>query len=229
MLLPPLPSHPPLPLLTLLPAPVLRRYQLLADATKAKENLHGLDIVGHSMVVTWTSLDTPLEALAIAPPMPAMPALGPGGVALPGMAAAAGMPVELPENLGEGVEGASGGVGGGLKLTGGARAALMSKLAANAGLDMSNVPQIPLPQVPQQPQVRGLGGLTLCGCLAAPGALLSFRRHLFQPPLKPPALPAAPARLQFPAALQLEQGLLGPASPIPTQCLLLKNMFNPAE
>ena len=31
------------------------------------------------------------------------------------------------------------------------------------------------------------------------------------------------------AALALEQGVLGPASPIPTQCLLLKNMFNPAE
>jgi RNA-binding protein 39 len=33
----------------------------------------------------------------------------------------------------------------------------------------------------------------------------------------------------MPAALALEQGLLGPASPIPTQCLLLKNMFAPEE
>lgn len=30
-------------------------------------------------------------------------------------------------------------------------------------------------------------------------------------------------------ALQLEQGILGPASPIPSPCLLLKNMFNPSE
>ncbi len=37
------------------------------------------------------------------------------------------------------------------------------------------------------------------------------------------------AVLQVPSAVALEQGLLGPASPIPTQCLLLKNMFNPAE
>jgi hypothetical protein len=37
------------------------------------------------------------------------------------------------------------------------RAALMHKLAANAGLDVSNVPQIPLPQV-VQPQVRRSGG-----------------------------------------------------------------------
>jgi len=27
----------------------------------------------------------------------------------------------------------------------------------------------------------------------------------------------------------LVQGILGPASPIPTQCVLLKNMFDPAE
>jgi RNA-binding protein 39 len=33
----------------------------------------------------------------------------------------------------------------------------------------------------------------------------------------------------MPTALALEQGLLGPASPIPTQCLLLKNMFAPEE
>jgi RNA-binding protein 39 len=61
----------------------------------------------------------------------------------------------------------------------------MSKLAANAGLDTTNVPQIPLPATRPQQGV--------------------------------------------PDALALEQGLLGPASPIPTQCLLLKNMFDPAE
>ncbi|EIE25597.1 splicing factor, CC1-like protein [Coccomyxa subellipsoidea C-169] len=30
-------------------------------------------------------------------------------------------------------------------------------------------------------------------------------------------------------ALAMEQGILGPSSPIPTQCLLLKNMFDPKE
>ena len=40
----------------------------------------------------------------------------------------------------------------------------------------------------------------------------------------------APAPMPaVPAGLAMEQGVLGPASPIPTQCLLLKNMFNPAE
>lgn len=121
------------------------------------------------MVVTWTSLETPLEALAVAPPMPGMPQMGGmmGGLAgslLQAMAAPGAAAVELPENLAEGVEGASGGVGGGLKLTGGARAALMSKLAATAGLDTSNVPQIPLPQAPQGPQVRR-GAVFGSGCV----------------------------------------------------------------
>lgn len=147
------------------------QYQLLSDATKAKENLHGLDLVGHKLGVTWASMDAPLEAMAIAPPPPPLP-MPPPQMQMP----------PLAEPLDETADGTG---GGGLKLTGQSRAALMSKLAANAGLDTSNVPQLPVPQAPVQPQV--------------------------------------------PTALSLEQGLLGPASPIPTQCLLLKNMFDPAE
>ncbi|CAK0743154.1 hypothetical protein CVIRNUC_001447 [Coccomyxa viridis] len=47
----------------------------------------------------------------------------------------------------------------------------------------------------------------------------------------PPAMvPAGTTVLSKDAqALQLEQGILGPASPIPSPCLLLKNMFNPSE
>ncbi|KAK2078141.1 hypothetical protein QBZ16_004009 [Prototheca wickerhamii] len=49
-----------------------------------------------------------------------------------------------------------------------------------------------------------------------------------------PARPGAPRAplapdAAVPEAVRLEQGLLGPASPIPTQCVLLKNMFDPAE
>lgn len=43
----------------------------------------------------------------------------------------------------------------------------------------------------------------------------------------PPA--AAPPLAPADAALLLEQGVLGPPSPIPTPCLLLKNMFDPSE
>ncbi|PSC72790.1 Splicing factor isoform 1 [Micractinium conductrix] len=182
------------------------QYRSLADATKAKENLHGLDLAGNVLAVEWAPVEVPppplptapvlqgvvpatipaelIAAMGIAPGMTfADLAAGPGG-GLAGFAAAAAQQQQQPggEQLNEGADGS--GAGGGLKLTGGARAALMSKLAATAGLDTSNVPQIPMPQM-QQPQM--------------------------------------------PAALQLEQGMLGPASPIPTQCLLLKNMFAPEE
>ncbi|KAL4447210.1 hypothetical protein ABPG77_007243 [Micractinium sp. CCAP 211/92] len=150
------------------------QYRLLSDATKAKENLHGLDIVGRTLEVNWAPAEVPVEQLALAGAAAAPPPLPPG---VP-------PPVtNLPESLNEGVEGGT--VGGGLKLTGQARTALMSKLAANAGLDTSNVPQLPVPQAAPQQQV--------------------------------------------PSGLAMEQGMLGPASPIPTQCLLLKNMFDPAE
>lgn len=47
-----------------------------------------------------------------------------------------------------------------------------------------------------------------------------------------PGPPGAPSRSAIEwqnPNLQHEQGLLGPKSPIATQCLLLKNMFNPEE
>lgn len=50
-----------------------------------------------------------------------------------------------------------------------------------------------------------------------------------QAPQPAAMLPAAAPQPQVDSAVLLEQGLLGPASPIPTQCLLLKNMFDPQE
>jgi len=62
--------------------------------------------------------------------------------------------------------------------------------------------------------LRGASGRERAGALPGPPAMV----------------PAGTVVLQAGAqALALEQGVLGPASPIPTQCLLLKNMFNPAE
>uniref|UniRef100_A0A7S0RKZ5 RRM domain-containing protein n=1 Tax=Chlamydomonas leiostraca TaxID=1034604 RepID=A0A7S0RKZ5_9CHLO len=43
-----------------------------------------------------------------------------------------------------------------------------------------------------------------------------------------PAAPVAPT-LAVPQQVLLDQGLLGPASPIPTPCILLKNMFSDAD
>ena len=73
--------------------------------------------------------------------------------------------------------------GGGLRLSAQSRVALMSRLAANAGIEMPSMPTLGKSAAPQQPVDE----------------------------------------------LELEQGVLGPASPIPTQCVLLKNAFNPME
>ena len=45
----------------------------------------------------------------------------------------------------------------------------------------------------------------------------------------PPGAPSQSAIQWQNPNLQHEQGILGPKSPIPTQCLLLKNMFSPEE
>lgn len=83
--------------------------------------------------------------------------------------------------------------GGGLKLTAQNRLALMTRLAANAGLDVPTMP-----------------------------STLSYGANIDASASHQPLSQAA-------TELALEQGLLGPASPIPTQCLLIKNMFDPAQ
>jgi RNA-binding protein 39 len=79
--------------------------------------------------------------------------------------------------------------GGGMRLTAQSRVALMSRLAATAGLEV--------------PQIAPFGAAAAAAAAAAPSAVS--------------------------AELAMQQGRLGPASPIPTPCLLLKNMFDPAE
>lgn len=81
-------------------------------------------------------------------------------------------------------------MGGGMKLSSHARAALMNRLANSAGLQSGNPFNIP-----------GTAAST-----AQTGA-------------------AKPA----PSPLSYDQGVLGPASPRPTPCLLIKNMFDASE
>ena len=90
---------------------------------------------------------------------------------------------------------------GGLKLTANARAALMNRLAGAPGGSGANT--VPV----------GGGGPGFVGA-SLPG---------------PPGASAQPAIQWQNPNLQHDQGVLGPKSPIPTQCVLLKNMFDPAE
>lgn len=150
------------------------QYQNAAHATSARDNLSGvLDIQGMKIML----IDAPLE---YNPAMAGVP-----GVTVPGMSGAAA-PAVVEERLDVDADD-----GGGMRMTAQSRVELMSRLAANAGIE---VPQLP---------TYGMGG------------------------------PMGPAVGQpaggVPQELAMEQGVLGPASPIPTQCLLIKNMFDPAE
>lgn len=101
---------------------------------------------------------------------------------------------------------------GGLRLTSNARAALMSRLAGGSAIGVPGVPGI-------VPGGTGANMLPLGGGLPGAPAL---------PGYVAPAQPAGPVLSPAAQALQLEQGVLGPSSPIPTPCLLIKNMFDPA-
>ena len=71
---------------------------------------------------------------------------------------------------------------------------------------------------------RLAGGSGGSGANAAPVGFVGAQSGL----PGPPAASGPSIQWQNPN-LQHEQGVLGPKSPIPTQCLLLKNMFAPAE
>jgi len=65
----------------------------------------------------------------------------------------------------------------------------------------------------------------------ANGAPVAFAPPPMDPPMHLPGPPpqAGPVMSAPAQALAMEQGVLGPSSPRPTQCLLLKNMFNPEQ
>lgn len=88
---------------------------------------------------------------------------------------------------------------GGLKLTSDRRQALMAKLASSAGM--------------APPAAFGMPG----GPAAAP------------PPMAVPLPAPPPAGPKVDPSVLMIQSVLGPASPIPTPCLLIKNMFSPEE
>ena len=111
---------------------------------------------------------------------------------------------------------------GGVKLSAQSRCELMAKLSGGAGIGM---PPPPLPS-PQTSNAHSAGG----------PPSLPFPSNTSHPSL--PSLPS-PAPAHAPPAswseksggldISMQQGVLGPASPIPTRCVLLKNMFDPHE
>lgn len=111
------------------------------------------------------------------------------------------------------------------------RADLMSRLASSAGI--STQPASVSGLLPGGAPGVGVGGI-LPGGLLAPGTVLpGVVPGLAAYPGAPVAVPAmlpggvgGSGLVGGGSDLSLQQGLLGPASPIATPCLLLKNMFD---
>lgn len=181
------------------------QFAKLDDAARAMAHWHGRKLVESTLSVT---ADAPPSVTAGMPlGAPLLPgALLPGGVplavplpgAVPAVAAAAAPAAEPPAPLVVPGELDEDAEGGGLKINAQGRVALMTKLAGGAGL-------------PPPPAL-----VTPAGVPVVPGAAAAA-----------PVAAVAPA-LAVDPQLMLAQGVLGPGSPIPTPCLMLKNMFDPA-
>ncbi|KAL4527618.1 hypothetical protein Ndes2526B_g08705 [Nannochloris sp. 'desiccata'] len=179
----------------------LVQYNSSENAAIATEQLNqgGIELApGMPMKITPAPLDyNPMAAAAGGgAAITAAAAVAAAGMLMPGAAGNGHAPgAENPSVLEERID-IDADDGGGMRLTAQHRMALMTRLAANAGIE---VPQAPL---------MGPGGVILNGKgqHGGPGGGSASRSDL-----------------------ALEQGVLGPASPIPTQCLLLKNMFDPGE
>jgi RNA-binding protein 23/39 len=162
------------------------QYKLTSAADKAIEGFDNFSFNG----VAWRVVKVPLDPL---------PNVVGGAAAAPPAAPEAPVMEERIDN--DAYD------GGGMRLTAQSRMALMSRLAATAGLE-----------VPAASAAFAAGSTN-------PNAVPLGVPGLYFPGMQPQQAQQA----QVPPELQMQQGVLGPASPIPTQCLLLKNMFDPAE
>ncbi|KAF6259385.1 splicing factor, CC1-like protein [Scenedesmus sp. NREL 46B-D3] len=134
----------------------------------------------------------------------------------------------------------AGGVGdlddGDFRLNTQTRAALMNRLANSAGMGPASgglaaaanpLLGAQLAALPGMmpgmlaPSAVGISGMAAAAAAAVPGITAAVAPSGMPLPGMPGAAPGAD--------LSLDQGLLGPPSPIPTQCLLLKNMFDAAQ
>mmetsp|Transcript_26889 Transcript_26889/g.58686 ORF Transcript_26889/g.58686 Transcript_26889/m.58686 type:complete len:583 (+) Transcript_26889:130-1878(+) len=197
------------------------QYREYGDGVKAMQHWNGKQLGGRALQVQIA----PLPATV---PMVVPPVLPPELTGLP-----AGMPPALAAFPGMGLPGMAvpGMLGAPLVPTDpAAAAAALAAAAVQQQKDQQVVSKEELDEVDDE----GKGGLkldaqkrvALMQRLAAAAGLETAKPAM--PILQQPAAAAAPA-MQVAPSVMLEQGVLGPASPIPTQTILLKNMFDPAE
>jgi RNA-binding protein 39 len=183
-------------------------YASARDAVQAAAQLNGMDLAGSALKVVLAAGAPPPPPLPPPPPMmgfpggiPGFPGGFPAGMQLPpGMQLPAGM--QLPPGMQMPEMPLPGGTAGELDDDGdgGLRLDSRSRAALMARLSGQDAPAAPAIINP------------LTGMPMAPGAAAAAAAG--------PAMPAA--------LMPTVQGRLGPPSPIPTDCILLKNMFDPA-
>lgn len=173
------------------------------DAGHALSQLHGMELAGCALRLSLA----PLTALP-PPPFASTPAIL--AASLAAQAAAAGS-LGGGHDLDDSAE-------GGVRMDARGRAALMACLAGGAAATLT-------------PGANGAGAGGMPGALGILGSAgidpVTGRPVPLAAPAAPPPGPAPPAVVA--ANVRSIQGVLGPPSPIPTECVLLKNMFSPAE
>mmetsp|Transcript_17252 Transcript_17252/g.51806 ORF Transcript_17252/g.51806 Transcript_17252/m.51806 type:complete len:577 (-) Transcript_17252:1395-3125(-) len=188
------------------------QFREFGDGVKAMQYMNARSLGGKRLEVQMA----PSEAA-----VPALPGLSLGGMALPGMLGGLPMPPQMD--------------------------AATAALFAAQGMALPGPPPgfpLPGPAPPPVPppeaavedvaEDEGKGGLRMDAQRRA--ALMQRLAAGAGLEAKPPALPVVAAPVPAPVPqpqvapdVMFDQGLLGPASPIPTQCILLKNMFDAAE
>lgn len=185
------------------------QYREFADGVKAMQHWNGKQLGGKQLEVQMAPLPTAVPTLLPPPPMLSADMLAgmagslagmlPGGGALPG-------PPGLPA---------------------GAGASFMAQqLAAQAQqAQFTSINEL------DEADEEGKGGLRLDAQkrMALMQRLAAAAGMDGPKPIGAAVPHTAPVQPQVSQTVMLDQGLLGPASPIPTPCILLKNMFDPAE
>ena len=173
------------------------------DAVQAAAQLNGLDLAGSAIKVVLASGGAPqaMPGGALPPPPPLLPGMLPPGMVLPPGAA-------LPPGM----------------MFPGMPAAAAAAPAAAESLDDDGDTGLKLDSRSRAALMARLSGQDASAAAPAVGI-----NPLTGMPMAPGSAAAPGGAAALPAALQpTTQGRLGPPSPIPTDCILLKNMFDPA-
>lgn len=187
------------------------QYREFSDGVKAMQHWNAKQLGGMQLDVQMAALPTPIPSL-----LPQVPG---GMLGIPGLPFAGGALAALP------VPG-----------TEGYNAFIAQQMAAQQqqsfATQQASAQQqlVQINELDEADEGEGKGGLRLdAQKRMALMQRLAATAGIDGPKPLAASAPVAAPQPQVSQTVMLDQGLLGPASPIPTPCILLKNMFDPAE